>query len=209
MHVARPVLGLIATIALTVGGCGDDGGSDSDDGEQGGSCESFVACGGDIVGTWTFTGGCAMFPSNLAPYIDDDSPIAECVNEVIPKIDADIAGTTTFRADGTYSVDQTTMVRSSFSVSKACLERAANAEVDCAALGAETSGARCVLREAPVRSMNASTGMYMTSNNQLWMAPADVTSRDEPVEFCVRGDTLTARLAMADGLYLQWAARKQ
>lgn len=206
MHVARPVLGLIATITLAITSCGDDGGDDN--GGGGDSCESFTACGGDLVGTWTFTDGCATLPMSFTPDIEPNNPVAECISELVPTIDVDITGTTSFRADGTYSVDQTALVNSGFSVSKACLERVANADVDCSAFDAETVGGRCVIREM-VRSRNESTGTYTTSNNRLAMVEAGTDTTDEAVEYCVRGNTLTARLVMTDGVHLQWVARRQ
>ncbi len=104
----------------------------TDDGDlaQGaGQCANdFTACGGDLTGTWEFTGSCATIPEGAFGGSDPDSPFNDCTDKPTAGFSIDITGTITFNADGTYEGDQTLSVQSTVSIPKSCLTEVAMGE---------------------------------------------------------------------------------
>ncbi len=71
----------------------------------------FEACGGDLVGTWTYSAACLTLPENLVS--DAVRTFISCKeNPVCMKADFDVSGTVTFAEDGTFSVVRTSSVMS-------------------------------------------------------------------------------------------------
>jgi hypothetical protein len=178
--------------------------------QDGGECSGdFDACGGDISGTWNFSGACASFPN---PYdtADPENPFAMCKDKPSFAFTLDLSGTVTFGADGSFEVHQTTTSSADAKVPASCLASVGGAmytpDMVCTDLlkgTLESSGDCSLLAAEPQVEQNDETGTYTTEGSTLTVTTngdgADAGA-DEPDmnEYCVQGDTLTVRFTETD-----------
>ncbi len=174
-HFALAYLGAgLALTALACGGSGDDV-----------DC-SFVACGGDPVGTWSIDGACI-----------DTSSLEDSVREFCPtasvSVGMSMAGTITFDSDNTYSVESTLSQTGVITLPSECL--AGQQVTSCAQLndngiactGDPSSQCRCTISNSEEN---------MESGN--WSVDGNILTVGEPLEFCQDGDVMKARAIQQD-----------
>jgi hypothetical protein len=187
-------------------------------GQVGGQCgEDFAACGGDISGTWKYTGACLTLPEDIFGGSDgEENPFAMCSEAPKAEFSIDIQGTITFGSDGSFSADQTTTIASKFSVANSCLEDLGGATCD--QIGGTPEGDACVLGgEEPDSSTEMDTGTYTTNGAVLVVTsdeeqpqPTDPSEEESKVEYCVKGSKLTVRiLDEEEGTTIVYEAEKQ
>jgi hypothetical protein len=170
--------------------------------QTGGTCGSFTACGGSLVGTWTFTASCATFaPGALGP------PFSTCPQSVVSAT-ADVTGSVTFNADMTYSVNDTTSLQIKATLPNTCLDGGAAVCSGMVGGGGTLSddGTTCTLNMSQNSPTNE-TGTYTTSGNT-FTTMKDGGS-DTPIQYCVSGTTLTAQQTDSKGNTVQYTATKQ
>ena len=174
------------------------------------SCDSFTACGGNIVGTWRVVSVCGSISSPAA-----------CPSEKITAHTIHTMTTYTFAGDGTFTATASGVATEELRYPLACLgaitdagipqactdyERAYMAAtqagdagtqpvevtgVSCAAAGSQTCACTLVVTYTVPQVIS---GSYTASGNQLTLAgsPADGGVPDDPASaYCVSGNTLT------------------
>jgi hypothetical protein len=189
----------------------------NDDGEvvqAGGQCgDDFDACGGNIVGTWTYTGACLTLPPGALGGTDSgDNPFAACSEQPHADFTIDVTGTATFGADGSFNVDQTVTSGGGFYVPQSCLDELMPG-LTCDALEAPVSedGKGCLLSDDgdSMPQMDMETGTYTTEGSTLKvMSEGDTEEDDSVTTYCVQGDKLTVHFANADGTVVQYEATR-
>jgi hypothetical protein len=162
---------------VLLAGCG--GGS--------GSCGG-LACGGDLVGTWTITHICNGTPSSSSTGTCQTSADTSQLKET---------GTITFNADGTYSTSLTIGGSVRETIETSCLGITCDEETarlaqstlyssaTCTTIGTTCS---CVLVYAG--QTLAGTGTYVTQGTSVSVMSAGSTSSTAD-SYCVLGSTLT------------------
>jgi len=175
--------GLLA-VAVGPSGCGGDGGNSPP------SCLQVQPCGGDLVGTWSFLGGCID-----APALNAETPVESCPDMRITGGNIAIAGSATYGADLTYSfeVEQTITLTSTFPLScttaTSCSEYAAGVMPGASASGVTCVGTTtCACRQSFSIPRTVVTGTYTTAGPtiQLTSSASGVTTSS----YCVQGDLL-------------------
>jgi hypothetical protein len=206
-------------VAVVVGafGCGGGvaptGAADGGAGAGGAFCETFSACGGDLVGTWKADRSCAP-PASIGG-------ASICAGETydLTKVSSEI--TWTFRGDGTASVALATSGTATITSPTPCTQ-ASGATVACADLramyeriafvGAKTTGGACresggacscpvTFEAVPV----SGAGTYATSGTTLQLAIAGTSST---AQYCATTTTLKIQgmiLGGADGKLAAYA----
>lgn len=171
------------------------------DGEQvAGGCEgAFEACGGDIVGEWTVTEGCANV--DVADIFGDgENPFASCEGAEIA-FDADVVGTITFNQDETYTSAIGFNTTITFDVPKSCLGGACPTDDEDSPW--TESGDRCENQEVDDDEPSTDTGTYAVDGDSFTFAndEADGGTSDGPesFKFCVEGDTMHVQAFFNDG----------
>jgi hypothetical protein len=160
-----------------------------------GSCENFVACGGDVTGTWNLVGAC----------VDTgvDNTGGECPEQTIDA-QIDITGDIIIAADGTFTSELTTSGTVSFSLPASCLEAfAGSPDFTCDSLGdegdAETqptvctgdpADTGCTCSQEQAIETDQGTGTWETDGNTFSTTDDDSTE-PEVWEYCVKGNTVT------------------
>lgn len=163
-------------VSQTAGACADD----------------FVACGGDLNGTWEFTGACAMLdPDALA-----NSPLGDCEGGSY-SADIDITGQVTLQ-DGRATGTQTSTTTTSIVQPSECLPIG----VSCSTLMAEEEGDNCVSNMTETVQDDIDDSYTVEGNTVTFSADAG------PSEYCVEGDTLTVRTAEGDAAAVTFTARR-
>jgi hypothetical protein len=179
-----------------------------------GSCPAFIACGGDIVGTWRLKSECA-------------SPLSSSGSCEISVVALDISQydvTMAFAAGGSVTMSISGTMRETQRYSTGCLAGSGGSAQACANLqdmatrsyqGAADAGSvpfnlqkyecsldaagTCTCDEAFAYDHVTETGTYTIADNQVTIghfAPpgADAGSdTDDPADYCVAGDTLTIK----------------
>ncbi len=196
------LVGLFATLAFGCGGVsttlGDGGGTDagtdaaSDSGAdanasdasgdagmvsiQIGSCSTFMGCGGDVVGTWAFTGGCVADPLAESEML---CPTLQVVSQT-----ASASGTVTFTSS-LITRSYTTSYTMDVLVPTACvlqscmqIQTALSAYIPNAACSAVSAGCSCT---GSVSSAATQEAAYTLMNNQI------VTASGDHYAYCVAG----------------------
>lgn len=146
---------------------------------------SFAACGGDIVGDWSISGGC----------VDDggNNGLSELCATATIDVDFNTTGTVSFGADGSFSSNVANTGSLSLNLPKECLASlggscenfSSSFEQPCTT-GADGS-CGCII---PADDNTAGdTGTYSVSGNALTMQSASSTTPDE-LEYCVEGNNL-------------------
>ena len=149
-------------------------------------CETmtFEACGGDVLGTWTYESACLTFDdtSNLIPGCTDVT--------VTPTID--VSGTITFNADLTYNSAETVNTHIVMSIPKTCLPP----ELTCEMMGqgqpVEDTGTHCVINQTENETDNE-TGTYVINGTTIQLVSPD--DPGQAAEFCVADNRIAVSLA--------------
>jgi hypothetical protein len=167
---------------LLAAGCGPSSG----DSNAPAGCLKFQPCGGDVVGTWKFLGGCTSQQglADLSAQLE-----ASCAGASITDFDIGLSGTITFSADLTYSTNaiETITVTESiplsctgFSTCAAVQSATANTTATCTG----TTTCTCRITGSPPGN---ETGTYTISGTSLTMVGPDDTETDG---YCVENGRL-------------------
>jgi hypothetical protein len=186
----------LGALALVVFGCGGGGvspgtdGAAGDGGAGGSFCESFTACGGNVVGTWHVDRACAP-PTRIAG-------AQICGGEIydLTKVVSELAWT--FRADGTASLALMTTGPATSAFPAPC-NQGGGVMVACADLGATYERVTFVGGKAKAGACHETGG---TCTCPLTFTAAPVTSDGT---YSTSGTTLQFMLAGASGT-LQYCA---
>jgi len=190
----RRILGGVVACALfscssTPGGSGG-GASDS--------CGAVDACGGNLVGTWTASDACVM--GGTSSVVMGDCTATTSITS------AHVAGTATFRADGTYTTDSTITLTTTIDLPAACLNQGV-ITLTCPDLGAliatsvddeggsnatcsiaSGGGCSCLLTET--QPTTAGAGTYTTSGTSLTTTTGAGDNSGSTDNYCVAGSHL-------------------
>ncbi|MCA9583464.1 MAG: hypothetical protein KC416_16805, partial [Myxococcales bacterium] len=172
-------------------------------GQVGGMCDGDIDdCGGDPVGTWKITSGCADFPE-ANPFGDDQCPGASLTGAF------DFDGTVTFKADKSYSLDVAVDVTVTISAPKSCFPGEA-----CPTMEEEDDpdfkemGDKCVSEDVQeAEEQDPETGTYTVDGGTLTLMDDD----ESILAFCVKGNTMTVQSkpdAMSDDPAIQMTLTK-
>lgn len=199
-------------LALCVGGaCGDDA-KDAD--LAGGQCTTeFEACGGDLVGTWEYTGACLSALPDL-PLEDEAEAFAGCDDEPEVDVSIDLSGEAEFGEDGSFRSEQTAALSGGLRISNACLAQVGTrmeaADLSCEDIEATSVAGGCRLDvEAEQPSELTVSGTYSVSGKEL-MVMSGGGDGSPATGYCVRGDTLTAEITIpGSGLTVIYRAKRR
>lgn len=172
-----------ALSAFVGAGCGGGG--------DGGSC-GVAPCGGNLEGTWTFTGGC-LNEAALA----EEFAVDECPTATISNTDVAQTGTATFTATG-YTLQGTLSVSFSLNIPASCYQPLTCADVNTLiqqefagndsfqSVSCSGSGT-CSCRFTGAQQALGETGTYTVSGNSFTATSTGgvVTTQD----YCVQGNT--------------------
>lgn len=200
-------------LALCTGGACDDDAKDSA-ALNGGECTSdFNACGGDLVGTWEFTGACLSELPDL-PFEGEAKAFASC--DDAPKIDVtlDLSGEAHFGDDGSFHTEMTSALSGGVRISDKCLAQAAESmgesALSCADIEASKVSGGCLLDAGGDEpSTLTAEGTFTTSGSELKVM-AGGGDGSAATGYCVRGDTLTAEITIpGSGLKVIYTAKRK
>jgi hypothetical protein len=183
--------------------------------QVGGQCTAdFTPCGGDLVGTWEYTGACITLPDDFFGGSDEENPFAVCDAQPVARFTIDIAGTATFGRDGSFMSEQTASVSGGVVVSGACVDQIAEeggGDLSCEQLGGTPQGSDCVLgSEAEEPTTDLVVGTYTTDGNVVFVnEEGDLDPGGSGEEYCVRGDALTVRINDEEGLLITYTATRR
>jgi hypothetical protein len=166
-------------------------------GGDGGTCGMVTPCGGNIVGDWRITSSCIKGMDTLG---NSSCPTATVTSS------ATATGTTSYRADMTYTVSFTLTGSDSVVIPASCLSAGTTCDQvnqvffrgllpDLRCSSASSGGCNCSLVVPPTPI--AETGTYTTSGGTLTTTPTGATP--DSGGYCVKGDQLdlTPPAAMA------------
>jgi len=166
-------------------GCGDGKGSGAPAG-----CLQAQPCGGEVVGTWTFVGGCV----NTDLLVGDLT--AACPAWTIGA-SIDISGSATFGTELSYSIDAAETITITQNIPLSCTTFATCADVQ-ADLAASLTGAvvactgtttcACVSTQSEPRTVIS--GTYATSGSSIVLTQQSPPSSTSDDVYCVQGKTL-------------------
>jgi hypothetical protein len=149
-------------------------------GQTGGACGAFAACGGDVVGKWTYSAACVSLPAEANPYA------AKCPTATMTWT-VDVTGTVEFKADGTFDQAGTMTGSVVADVPKICSGGA------CPKSDAKTTwvdtGASCKGTWVPTTKSRTSTGTYTTAGSKLTVNPASAP-QPSVFDYCVAGNSM-------------------
>jgi hypothetical protein len=161
-------------------------------GQVSGSCEGmdFTACGGDLVGTWEFTLGCATLPLEELGKVKDICQSAEI------SLTVDLTGEIEFKSDKTYSSMQNLTLESKLLLPRSCIGNA-----ECAELNDEEdeddlewTDVNGVCQQSGTQTqMNDEAGTYATDGGELTLTSTGEEGEGS-AEYCVKGDNATVRV---------------
>ncbi|MFT3925748.1 MAG: hypothetical protein QM778_24615 [Myxococcales bacterium] len=161
-----------------------------------GSCGAdFVACGGDVVGSWAFKTGCISAPPE-ALGVTLPSEVASCSMKPVPVVAIGVTGNTTFGADLSYSIEQMVTLNPSLQIPASCLDELSakqGSPVTCADLGGIPMGELCVRNLTPETTPETGMGTYTLQGAMLQLTEAGGSAPSEVLSYCVQGNTLTVR----------------
>lgn len=161
-----------------------------------GSCEgtTFEACGGELTGTWDISLGCVTLPAEVLGSITNEEPFASCDGAAV-SAEADVTGSITFGADGSYSSETTFATTITITLPKTCLPQGATCQDLSTDMSATDTGDNC---EQTMMSSDPQTdmGTYEADDvaGTLTMTTTGSTEPDPTSEYCVTGNTLVVRL---------------
>jgi hypothetical protein len=182
------------------------------------SCDSFTACGGDLVGTWRVVSSCGSVSSSPCPPSERIS------------FKSSVTATYAFASDGTFTFAASGDLTEALHYPLACLGGITDAGIPQACADIERTfltttqtgdaGTQTVVKSAScstaanntcactavLTSSNAqTTGSYTTSGNQLTLAGSALdggvrdAGADSVWEYCVSGNTLTLHSFSSSG----------
>jgi len=176
--------GLLAVLVVGASGCGGDGGNNAP------NCLQVQPCGGDLVGSWRFLGGCVS-----ASALNAETQSTACPGSAITGASIDIAGTATYGADLTYTFDLQETITLAYAIPLSCTTATSCSEYAAGVMpGASASGVTCVgtttcaCRQSFSIPRTVVTGTYTTAGPtiQLTSSASGVTTSS----YCVQGDLL-------------------
>jgi hypothetical protein len=143
-------------------------------------------------------------------FLGADDPLSDC-DGFTAELELDFSGSITFGEDGSYSTEQRTQFDIVLSVPKSCLM-----DQPCSALSddppATDAGDACEVVQSEM-STNAEQGDYVVSGDSFTTEYIDMDTQQlessEPVEYCVTGDVLVAKVIGSDGDTLIFQATRQ
>ncbi len=103
--------------SVGAGGTVGTGGSSSGGGGGGGACSNVLACGGDLVGTWTVTSSCLSVTGQM-----DMAVLGLGCTSATVTGSLQVTGTWTAKSDGTYSDNTTTSGDEQLKLPASCLQ---------------------------------------------------------------------------------------
>lgn len=168
----------------TAGGCGDGKGGGAPSG-----CLQAQPCGGDVVGTWRFLGGCV----NTDLLVGDLT--AQCPAWTTGAT-IDIAGTATFGTELSYSFDGMETIAITQNIPLSCTTFATCADVqadmqasmqDAVVTCTGAATCNCVATTSTPRTVV--TGTYAASGSSIVLTQSTSGSVNNDV-YCVQGETL-------------------
>jgi hypothetical protein len=160
--------------------------------------ETFAACGGDLVGTWTLDQACVR--------LEVDPAFAECTEPPTQSYEIGVTGEMTFGADGSYRMDRTFTIGLDARYPSACLREAGQS---CEELGGTTQGDACVVMDS-FDDAQTDSGTYAAEAGTLDIMSTDPDPQDTSVvTYCVSGDSVTVRVTDAAGTLLEYTATRQ
>ena len=176
--------GLVLTLGIAAAGCGSGGGT----------CGNSAACGGDVVGTWTITSSCVTANAGAAS--------TSCPQETVAASNLHVAGSVTYRADGTYSRSSTVSGTIDVTLPPSCLATGGTTTT-CAQLNdyfqtnatpgvsLRCSGSTtCTCTETITSQTSTDSGTYTTTSAGLLTDTSTDTTTDQ-TDYCVKGSTMT------------------
>jgi hypothetical protein len=156
------------------------------------SCEvdEFDACGGDLIGRWTFELGCLTLPDNVLSTGDDAFAMCDGASA---SAEIELSGTIEFAEDGSYELDQAVDTTLTKRLPKGCLEDG----VECDSLGDDASdeGEFCQLVQATGNELS-DKGSYEIADDTFITTTEGTDTPAPAIEYCVDGDKLTAKASM-------------
>jgi len=197
--------------------------------QVGGQCapDDFDACGGDLVGTWEYTAACITLPPDALSGSSDQNPFAMCTDPPQFSATVDLAGSTTFDADGTYTLEQNVTISSDLLVPASCVDTLTMGMLDTAMAcdqilsGTIDADGNCVGAAGdPSTSMNTGSGTWSAEGGKLTIedtsppdggvADAGPPSTPDDVSYCVTGDTVVVVVKNSDeGFTMQYTATRK
>jgi hypothetical protein len=162
-------------------------------GQVGGTCDdlAFEACGGDLVGQWEITIGCAMLAA------DASDPLPMCDGDSIT-LSVDLTGAIEFNEDLSYASTNDLVQELSATLPKACLMGTSCDQLaDDGEPPFEDTGDACERTTTGAASSNE-VGTYVLEGNTLTLTEEGEVAQ-APDEYCVQGDTLTVRHVDEEG----------
>jgi hypothetical protein len=180
------------------------------------TCNSVSSgCGGNIVGTWTFTSEC--FTGDVTTAASQD-----CAGASGSVSSIQVSGTATFNSDGSYSLSLNQTVDETDSIPSSCLTQD-NVTLTCAELQqvfsglsgdggtggtCTTSGSGCNCAFS-IANSDVESGTYTTSGSTLTTTPtANSGASMGSGSYCVNGNTLTYVPSSTTGVLGQLTATK-
>lgn len=201
--LGRTLVWGLCGVAL-LAGCGDD-----DSGDTAAACESFKACGGDVVGTWQLDGVCLEELDQLLGNMTDQP---EC-NDFIRTGRIHPQGTYTFGSDGMYmttgasftfelDVVLTSACASALNGTKIVVDSAVcqRFESNFAMEGTTIAAASCSFGANRCACTVNSVPMAIDEAGTYSVTGTDLVDASGPSPFCVDGNTLTIKGMSAMGI---------
>jgi hypothetical protein len=179
---------------------------DEGDSQLAGQCNpDFEPCGGNLVGTWEFTGACLTAPPGALDNDGGASLFGMCDDKPMASISVELMGSAMFGKDGSFSSEQTVTIEGGYRISKVCLAQVAESmgvsSLTCAQVDGTPDGDVCVLGAGtPETSQDSTMGTYTVDGTGVTVTDADAGATDEPKAspYCVTGDQLLVRVIDSD-----------
>jgi hypothetical protein len=162
-------------------------------GQVGGTCDDldFEPCGGDLVGLWEITIGCA----NLAA--DATDPLPSCDGDSV-SLSVDLTGAIELNADMSYTSTNDVVQETTAILPKSCLMGASCDQIaDEGEPPFEDTGDACE-RTTTGATANTETGTYVVDGNTVTLTEEGQEPQAAD-EYCVQGNMLTVRHVDEDG----------
>lgn len=193
------------------------------------ACDTgFQACGGDLTGTWTFQTACSAV---LDPGLPDGGVILPCKDPGRYESGLDVSGSVTFNADGTYTINRTSIASTKLTIPQSCLAEISQQLMQpytCEMFIGTIENGVCVSiqgEDSPI--VEDTPGRYTVEGTQLTTTDIDPSLIDAGIyggdsgidpyqraQFCVSGDTLRVRYpdtatGAAYGFITEYSATRQ
>ncbi|HVY46914.1 MAG TPA: hypothetical protein VHB21_13595 [Minicystis sp.] len=170
--------------------------------QTGGGCGplEFTPCGGDLVGTWTFSAACV----DLGPASSD--PTGGKCPQATTTATIDFTGSVTFTAGGMFNEMDTTSLDIVYDLPASCVSQLGGS---CSNVGGTDDGmGGCDVEQMQAPKSSSSSGTYTTSGTQFTTTNTGSTT-GTTLDYCVTGTTLEARELDQNGNTIIYHATKQ